>query len=168
MHSVSPASNAIANSRCLGGEPICGANSALLAPAATNGRLGTTLNYLALAAANDTTILQQLTVTNLALTTSNAMLTATNKKLSEAVAAKGPDPAVSPGTTPGIQRPAKKPKPGNYCWLHGHRCSKLHTSATCGARAPGHQVTATASTRWEGVRRTRNGTPAPNGVGGRL
>jgi len=66
--------------------------------------LGTTLNYLALAAANDTTILQQLTVTNLALTTSNATLTATNKKLSEAVAAKGTDPAVSPGTTPGRTR----------------------------------------------------------------
>ena len=126
-------------------EPICGANSALPAQAATIDHLGTALDNLALAAANNTTVLQQLTVANLALTTSNATLTATNKKLSEAVAAKGPAPAVSPGTTPGIQHPTKKPKPGNYCWSHGHCCSENHTSATCGSRAPGHQVTATAS-----------------------
>jgi len=128
-----------------GGEPLRGANSALPTPAATIDRLGTALDNLALAAANDTTVLQQLTASNLTLTTSNAMLTAANKKLSEALAAKRPSPAVTPGTTPGEQRPAKKPKPRNYCWTHGHRCSELHTSATCGARAPWHQVTATAS-----------------------
>jgi hypothetical protein len=128
-----------------GGEPIRGANSALPAPAATIDRLGTALVNLALAAVNDTTVLQQLTAANLALTTSNATLTAINKKLSEAVAAMGPAPAVTLGTTPGIQRPAEKPKPGNYCWLHCHRCSENHTSVICGSRAPGHQVTATAS-----------------------
>jgi len=48
--------------------------------------LGTALHNLALATANDTTILQQLKSANLALTTSNAMLTAANKKRSKALA----------------------------------------------------------------------------------
>jgi hypothetical protein len=48
--------------------------------------LGRALDNLALATANDTTVLQQLTAANLALTTSNALLTAANKKLLEALA----------------------------------------------------------------------------------
>jgi hypothetical protein len=68
-----------------GGEPLGGAHSVLPAPAASIDRLGTALDNLALAAANDTTVLQQLTSANLALTTSNATLTAANKKLSEAL-----------------------------------------------------------------------------------
>jgi len=79
-----------------GGEPLRGANAVLLAPAGTIDRLGTALDNLALAAANDTTVLQQLTSANLALTTSNATLTAANKKLSEALA-KVPAPT-TPGT----------------------------------------------------------------------
>ena len=67
-----------------GGEPLRGAHSVLPAPATTIDRLGTALNNLALTAANDTTVLQQLTVANLVLTTSNAMLTVANKKISEA------------------------------------------------------------------------------------
>ena len=105
--------------------------------------MGTALDNLALAAANDTIVLQQLTMANLALTMSNATLTAANKKLSEALA-KRSAPVETPGT-PLAHRPVGKPKPGNYCWTHGHRCSKNHTSATCGSKAPGHQVTATAS-----------------------
>ena len=79
-----------------GGEPLRGANAVLPAPAGTIDCLGTALDNLALAAANDTTVLQQLTAANLALTTSNAMLTAANKKLSEALA-KTPAPT-TPGT----------------------------------------------------------------------
>ena len=124
-----------------GGEPLRGANSALPAPAITIDRLGTALDNLALAAANDTTVLQQLTAANLALTTSNASLTAANKKLSEALA-KVPAPAPSTPRPPGR---ANKPKPGNYCWTHGHRLSANHTSATCNAKAAGHKDAATAS-----------------------
>jgi hypothetical protein len=50
------------------------------------GRLKTALDNLALAATNNTAILQQLTVTNLALMTTVTILTATNKKLVDAVA----------------------------------------------------------------------------------
>jgi len=124
-----------------GGEPIRGAHSVLPAPAVTIDRLGTALDNLALAAANDTTVLQQLTAANLALTTSNASLTAANKKLSEALA-KVPAPAPSTPRPPGR---ANKPKPGNYCWTHGHRLSANHTSATCNAKAAGHKDAATAS-----------------------
>jgi hypothetical protein len=125
-----------------GGEPLRGANSVLPAPADTIDRLGTDLNNLALAAANDTTVLQQLTAANLALTTSNAMLTAANKKLSEALA-KVPAPS-TPGT-PRPPRPVNKPFPGNYCWTYGHRVSQNHTSAMCGSKAAGHKDAATTS-----------------------
>ena len=67
-----------------GGEPLGGAHAVFPTPAATIDRLGTALDNLALAAANDTTVLQQLTAANLALTISNALLMAANKKLSEA------------------------------------------------------------------------------------
>jgi hypothetical protein len=81
---------------------MSGTNSALPTLAATIDRLGTALNNLALAAANDTTVLQQLTASNLALTTSSATLTVANKKLSEALAkAKVLCP---PATTPGARQ----------------------------------------------------------------
>jgi hypothetical protein len=79
-----------------GGEPLRGANSVLPAPAVTIDHLGTALDNLALAAANNTKVLQQLTAANLALTTSNTSLTAANKKLLEALAKKVP--ATMPGT----------------------------------------------------------------------
>jgi hypothetical protein len=90
-----------------GGEPLGGAHSVLPAPAASIDRLGTALDNLALAAANDTTVLQQLTAANLALTTSNATLTAANKKLSEALAkvpTTTPRTSGTPGTPWGSQQ----------------------------------------------------------------
>ena len=127
-----------------GGEPLRGAHSVLPAPPVSIDRLGTALDNLALAAANDTTVLQQLTAANLALTTSNATLTAANKKLSEALAKLPASTPRAPGP-PGTPRVPAKPFPGNYCWTHGHRVSELHTSATCGNKAAGHKDAATAS-----------------------
>ena len=123
-----------------------GTNLALPTPAATIDRLGTSLDNLALAAANDTAVNQQLTASNLALTASNDTLTAANKKFLEALAKAKVfcPPATTPGTS-GVARPINKPFPGNYCWTHGHWCSQHHTSATCGAKAAGHQDNATAS-----------------------
>ncbi len=94
-----------------GGEPLGGANTVLPAPPGTIDRLGTALNNLALVAANDTTVLQQLTAANLALTATNAVLTAANKKLSEALAKLQ---ATKP-VTPGMPLTSNKPFPGNYC-----------------------------------------------------
>ncbi len=57
-----------------------------LAPATTIDRLGIALDNLALTAAKDTTVLQQLAVSNLALSSLVTTLTAANKKLAEALA----------------------------------------------------------------------------------
>jgi len=124
-----------------GDEPLRGAHFVLPAPAASIDRLGTALDNLALGAANNTTILQHLMSANLALTTSNATLTAANKKLSEALAKV---PTTAPGT-PRSPWPPNKPFPGNYCWTHGHRVSQHHTSASCGNKAKGHKDAAMAS-----------------------
>ena len=118
-----------------GGEPLGGAHSVLPAPATSINRLGTALDNLALAAANDTTVLQQLMAVNLALTTSNA---------TEALAKVPTTTPRTPGT-PGTPWGPNKPFPGNYCWTHGHRISQHHTSAMCGNKAEGHKDAAMAS-----------------------
>ncbi len=56
-------------------------------------------------------------------------------------------PAVMPGG--GMQSP-KTPHPGNYCWTHGSRISKEHTSATCANKATGHHDDATAANTFGG------------------
>jgi len=121
-----------------GGEPLGGAHGVTPAsfPPVMN-RLESALDNLALAATNDRSVLEQLTAANLALTSTIATLTATNKKLVDKTRAGTPG---TPGTP---ARVAKHPHPGNYCWTHGHRCSKDHTSATCGNKAEGHKNDAT-------------------------
>ena len=52
------------------------------------GKMEAALNNLTLAATNNKTVVQQLTVANLALTNTVAMLTAANKKLVKAAATK--------------------------------------------------------------------------------
>jgi hypothetical protein len=69
-----------------GGGPLGSAHGIFPAPATTIDWLGTALNNLALAAANNTTVLQQLTASNLALSTPVTMLTAANNKLAEVLA----------------------------------------------------------------------------------
>ena len=120
-----------------GGEPLGGAHGVTpsgLPP--TMDRLESALDNLALAATNDRTVLEQLTAANLALTTTVATLTATNKKLA--------DKAKS-GTPGAPAKSTRNPYPGNYCWTHGHRIGKDHTSATCGNKAAGHKDDATLS-----------------------
>jgi hypothetical protein len=134
-----------------GGKPLGGANAVRPAPPATIDRLGTALDNLALAAANDTTVLQQLTSVNLALTATNTALTAANKKLLDALAKLQATKPTTPGPPPTSTRPSgpppssTKPYPGNNCWTHGHRVNQMHTSATCGRKAAGNQDLATAS-----------------------
>jgi hypothetical protein len=117
--SIWPTSNTSTNIKR--GGPLGSTYVVIPAPATTIVRLGTALKYLALAAANDTTVLQKLTASNLALFSLVIILTAANKKLAEALAkAKLTNP---PATMPGAPRPArsiKMPFPGNYCWMHDH------------------------------------------------
>ena len=107
------------------------------------------LDNLALAATSDKATVQQLTVANLALTTTVATLTATNKKLVNAAARKKPGAAVGASKTPG-EGWADKPVPGGYCWTHGHRVRKSHTSETCTNKAEGHKNNTTSKDTKEG------------------
>ncbi len=133
-----------------GGEPLGGAHSVLPTdPPGTLDRLEIALDNLALATTNDTAVLQQLTAAKLALTNSVAALTATNKKLMEAAATLVP--ATPPGTGQLLGSGAlNKLFKGNYCWTYGHKCSKLHTSATCLYPAAGHRKDATLTNTFGG------------------
>jgi hypothetical protein len=101
---------------------------------------------LALAAANNTTVLQQLRVSNLALSSLVTMLTVANKKLADTLAkAKLTSP---PAATPGASKPVRSnntPFPGNYYWTHGHQFSQHHTIMMCGNKAAGHNDDVTAA-----------------------
>jgi hypothetical protein len=138
-----------------GGGPLGGAHDVLPAVAPAIGWLETALDNLALATTNtnDTAVLQQLTLANLALIATIGMLTAINKKLVDAVArAKGTPVARTPAVMPGGggRSPKKTPHPGNYCWTHGHRISKEHTSATCANKVTGHRDNAAAANTFGG------------------
>jgi hypothetical protein len=103
------------------GGPLGSAHAVTPAPAATIDRLGTDLNNLALAAANNTTVLQQLMASNLALSSLVTTLTAANKKLVDALAkAKATSPLAAMPGAPKPMRSTNMPFPGNYCWTHGH------------------------------------------------
>ena len=134
-----------------GGEPLKGAHGVLPTdPPAMINCLEVALNNLVLTATNNATVLQQLTAANLVLTNTVTALTATNKKLVDAVATRVP--ATPPGTRsrlPGSGAP-NKPFKGYYCWMHGHKCSKSHTSATCLYSAAGHCKDATLANTYGG------------------
>jgi hypothetical protein len=129
------------------GGPLGSAHAVTPAPAATIDRLGTSLNNLALAAANNTTVLQQLKESNLALSSLVTMLTAANKKLVGALAkAKPTSPSAAAPGAPKPVRSTNTPFPRNYCWTHhGHQCSQHHTSATFSNKAVGHKDNMTAA-----------------------
>ena len=127
-----------------GAEPMGGAHGhGVFQPVGRNmGHLKTALDNLALAVLTDFLILQQLTAANLALTTMNAMLTATNKALVGA-AIKARAEAGAGGPLAGTNGNKKPPNPNGYCWTHVHKVYGTHSSATCGTKAEGHCTEAT-------------------------
>ena len=128
-----------------GGEPLGGAHGVLPGAAPAIGRFEKALDNLALAAT-------QLTAANLALTATIGMLTAANKTVADVVARGGG--TATPGTPAGMlggqAKSTTKPHPGNYCWTHGHRISKSHTSATCANKGTGHRDDATSANTYGG------------------
>ena len=118
------------------------------------GQLETALDNLALAATNDTAVLQQLTAANLALTATIGTLTAQKKLVDAAARAKGTPTAGTPAVPPG-ERVLIPPHPGNYCWTHGHCISKEHTSATCARKTMGHCDDATAANTLGGSKKDK-------------
>jgi hypothetical protein len=122
--------------RCPRSDPVC---------RPTIDCIGEAFENLALAALNETTILQQLTAANLALTASVTLLTAANKKLTDALARnKG---SVTPAATPATGKSCSSNKPflGNYCWTHGHKVNQNNMSATCRHKTAGHKDNATST-----------------------
>ena len=113
------------------------------------GNMEAALDNLSLAATSDKSTVQQLTAANLALTTTVATLTATNKKLVDAAAKKQRTRAPTGAAAGAPKTPgegwANKTFPGNYCWTHGHRVRKDNTSATCKHKPDGHKNNATAA-----------------------
>jgi hypothetical protein len=101
------------------------------------------LDNLALAATSNKATVQQLTAANLALTTTVATLTATNKKLVDAAAKKKSGATTGAPKTP-AELYADRSVPGGYCWTHGHWVRKIHTSKTCPHKDKGHKDKATA------------------------
>jgi hypothetical protein len=147
--------------QALGGEPLGGAGLVLPAMAPSIDRLESALDNLALAATNNTAILQQLMAANPALTATVTALTIINKKLVEMAARGKPS-----GPPTGPLNPARAPNlpfPSNYCWTHGHRVSQHHTSATCGCKAPGHKDDATAANTMGGSEKDKGWKPAAVG-----
>jgi hypothetical protein len=69
-----------------GGKPLGGVHAVIPTAGPTIEHISKALENLALAASNDTTVLQQLTAANLALTASVTLLTAANKKLADVLA----------------------------------------------------------------------------------
>jgi hypothetical protein len=137
-----------------GSKPLGGAHGIMpnLLPAMDH--LGLALDNLALAATNNTAVLQQLTAANLAPTSTIAMLTATKKLVD--TAAKTPSRGSATLTASSKNsRSTKNLFPGNYCWTHGHRCSEQHMSATCGNKAPGHKDEATCSNTMGGSEKNK-------------
>jgi hypothetical protein len=128
-----------------GGKPLGGAHTVIPTAAPTMDCIGKALENLALAASNDTTVLQQLTATNLALTSAVTSLTAANKKLADALARNNSSAVLATPVTPAAApAPAKAPlatRPylGNYCWTHGHKVNQTHSSATCTGKAARHK-----------------------------
>ncbi len=143
-----------------GGEPLGGAHGVLPASLPAIGPLESALHNLALAALNDTAVLQQLTAANLALTSTVSTLTATNKKLVNAAIHWGGNPAATPAATLAGRRPPP-PHPGNYCLTHGHCNCREHTSATCLHKAPGHRNEATAANTLGGSEKNKGWEAKP-------
>jgi hypothetical protein len=121
------------------GKHLGGAHTVIPTAAPTMDRIGTALKNLALVASNDTTVLQQLTAANLALTASVTLLTAANKKLADVLAWKKGRAAPVAARATGKGCLTNKPFLGNYCWTLGHWVNQNHTSATCRNKAAGHK-----------------------------
>jgi hypothetical protein len=95
-----------------GGGALGGAHGVLSATAPAIGWLESAHNNLALAARNNTAVLQQLTAVNLALMVTVTALTVTNKMLVDLV--EKVQVAANPTATAGGRRSTGKLWPGNY------------------------------------------------------
>lgn len=118
--------------------------------------ISTALDNLALAATADRDIVAHLTTANQQLMATNKQLT---EQLSKAIATNATLVNKLGTTTATEHKPNKTNQrqpfdraeweanldPTGYCWTHGYRVQKGHTSANCKGKLGGHQDTATRS-----------------------
>ncbi len=125
-------------------EPFSGAHAAsMLPPKGMLDCFDGYLDNLANVASQEKLTFAQLVANNTSLTNSFEALAAAYASLAGRPA---PAVAVTPMST-GTQ-PPRTTRPVNYatngyCWLHGYKVGKTHSSTTCNAKADGHQAGAT-------------------------
>ena len=119
------------------GGPFGAANTATCN---VNATIEAALNNLANAATNNNTTIITLVASNRQLAASLAALLA---KLEAALAKPGAPPLTTPTTpttTPSTTaQNLKRYAKDGYCWSHGYRVCKNHTSATCTNKKEGHK-----------------------------
>ena len=115
------------------------------------------LNNLANAATQEKTTLAQLIENNTSLTSTVASLTAGLASLTTAytLLANGPPPAASAAKN-APRSASSKFEPCGYCWTHGYKLTKGHSSATCSNKADGHKDTATRANTMGGSKRNKD------------
>ena len=128
-------------------------------PPDTFTRLDGYLDNLAAAATTERTTLTQLIENNATLTASVTSLTASVAALSAAytllVGKQGPA-AVPAVPRPASTAPRNRLDPTGYCWTHGYRVTKGHTSATCKTPMEGHKTAATRNNTMGGSTANKN------------
>ena len=109
----------------------------------------TSLDNLAMAAVQKNETVEKLIEMNAqkdktiaTLTTSLASEKAANSKLIDIISKAGLKASHVP-TTSGGSGNVPRWEPTGYCWSHGYRVSRNHTSTTCKFPKEGHQVAAT-------------------------
>ena len=112
-------------------------------PPDTFARLDGYLDNLAAAATTEHTTLAQLNAT---LTANVTSLTASVASLAAAYTLLAGKPAPTAPSVPKLASTAPRTNhldPTGYCWTHGYRVTKGHTSATCKTPMEGHKTAAT-------------------------
>ncbi len=154
-----------------GGKALGGAHTVIPTATPTIDCIGKALENLALAASNDTTILQQLITANLALTALVTSLTVANKKLADALARNKGGTALATQATPVLAPAPPKPCSATRAFL-GTTAGPMVTGSIASTQVQPASTERRDTrrmqrppTRWVVVKRTRDGTPTPEGVG---
>ena len=125
-------------------EPFGGAHAAsTLPPEGTLDRLDGYLDNLANAATQEKSTFAQLVANNASLTTSFEALAAAYASLAGRPAPAATAPPAPPTTRAPRTARAVNYATNGYCWSHGYKVGKTHSSITCNAKADGHQAGAT-------------------------
>jgi hypothetical protein len=129
-------------------------------PPDTFARLDGYLDNLAAAATTECTTLAQLIENNATLTANVTSLTASLATLASAYTLLAGKAAPTAPTAPKLANanPRSRLDPMGYCWTHGYRMMKGHTSATCKAPMEGHKTAATRNNTMGGSMANKSNT----------